>query len=260
MNELKNKLSFSIIDIGESVPIPQLKENGYYEWIFWGEKNDFPEYLIDVYKFKSITHKAIIDRKVDMMSVGFEDTLDENINLFIKNEFSNDTLNDILYKVSLDLLIMGGFALEVIWSNNGKKISQIEHIPFETIRIDKNNGVMRDTPDYYWVSKNWKNRYKYIPQRVQGFSTKYKDEKRQILYVSKYDAGKTNMSYPLVKWYSSVNYILAEWEISQFHKKNIQNGFSAGFLINFPTGDVTDEEKAEAYRAFKEKFSGSWIS
>jgi hypothetical protein len=227
----------------------------------WGDKNDFPSYLIDVYKFKSITHKAIIDRKVDMMSVGFEETLDPVVQAFIKNTsglFSEDTLEDILPKISLDLLIMGGFALEVIWSRDGKSIGQVEHIPFENVRIDKRNGLAKNGPNYYWISENWRNRAKYTPIRIQGFSEKHKEEKTQILYVTKYDAGKTSMSYPLVKWYSSINYILSEWDISQFHQKNIQNGFSAGYMINFLTGDVTDEEKAEAYRLFKDKFAGSY--
>ena len=252
------RLNFSIIDIGESLPIPQYKESGFYDWIQWGSDNDFPNYLIDVYKLKSITHKAIIDRMGEMMSTGFEDSTDPEVNYLINNPFSKENLNEILYKVSIDLLIMGGFGLEVIWSNDGKRVAQIEHIPFETIRIDKFNGTNREQPDYYWLSKNWKNRIKYTPTKIQAFSTRFKDEKRQLLYVSEYDAGKTNMSYPLVNWYSSVNSILAEWHISESQLRNIKNGFSAGFLINFPNGDVSDEEKAEAYRLIKERFTGSY--
>lgn len=255
---MKESLNFSIINIGDSVPTPQIKDSGYYKWIEWGDKNDFPQYLIDVYKFKSITHKAIINRKVDMLSYGFEDTLDPVVQNFIKNSFSNDNLEDILYKVSLDLLVMGGFALEVIWSKDGKKIAQIEHVPFENIRVDKYNNIDKTIPNIFYLSDNWRNRFKYIPLPVQGFSVVHKAEKRQIMWVSKYDAGKTTMSYPLVNWYSSLNYILSEWEISQFHFKNIINGFSSGHLINFTGGDVSDEEKQDVYHRFKEQFTGSY--
>jgi hypothetical protein len=46
---------------------------------------------------------------------GWTKSLDPFVKQFLDNPFSNDNLNDILRKISFDLEINGGFALNVIW-------------------------------------------------------------------------------------------------------------------------------------------------
>lgn len=249
--------SFRIIDIGTKIDLPIFRETGYREWIDYGIDNLFPQFLQDVYIMKSITQKTIINRKQKMIAgEGFQKAISPELNRFLNNTFSDDTLDEILYKIGFDLEINGGFALNIIWSQDGNSISQIEHIPFETVRIDKNNGTSGQ-PDYYWISDDWSNTRKFKPVKVQGFSKKYKGEKSQILYKGEYIPG-SRMFYPIPSYYSSINWVLSEWEISNFHRATIQNGFNAGFILNFATGIPSPEEMEAAYREIENKYTGTY--
>jgi hypothetical protein len=254
---MENKFNFRIININENINIPEFRETGYRDWVECGIDNLFPQFLVDVYHMKSITHKTIINRKVKMIAGGgFELTTDPILTDFIKNKFSDEDLNDILFKITYDLEIHGGFALNVRWNQLGDKIAEISHIPFETIRVDKNNSD-NGLPQYFWVSTDWTNMRKFTPKKMQGFSNKFTENKSQVLYVTEYQPG-SRMFYPIPSYYSSINWVLAEWEISNFHRATIQNGFNAGFLLNFATGVPTPEEMETAYREIRDKYTGTW--
>ena len=245
--------NFRIINMTEDIDYPLFGENNRFEWVTYGPTNLFPQFLVDIYHTKSITHKTIINRKQKMIfGGGFERT--EQNRQFLDNKFSKDTLDDILRKVAFDLEINGGFSLNIIWNRKGDRISQIEHIPFESVRIDKKNGKGRD---YYWISSDWSWQRKYKPQKHFGFSEVWKDSLSQILYVQEYQPG-SRMYYPIPMYYSSINWILSEWEISNFHRSTIQSGFNAGFLLNFSTGVPSKDEIERCYREIKEKYTGTF--
>jgi hypothetical protein len=248
---------FRIIDLNTKINLPLFRETGYREWIDYGDDNLFPQFLQDVYIMKSITQKTIINRKQKMIAgEGWKKPTSPELMRFWKNSFSDDTLDEILIKVAYDLEINAGFALNIIWSQDGNSIAQIEHIPFETVRVDKNNGKSGE-PDYYWVSDDWSNTRKYKPVKKQAYSKKYKQEKSQILYKAEYIPG-SRMFYPIPTYYSSINWILSEWEISNFHRSTIQSGFNAGFILNFATGVPSPEEIETAYREIQNKYTGTW--
>jgi hypothetical protein len=251
-----SELGFRVINLNSKIDLPEFSELAGKDWITYGPTNEFPQFLVDTYHMKSITHKTIINRKQKMIwGGGWTKSLDPFVKQFLDNPFSNDNLNDILRKISFDLEINGGFALNVIWSNDGSKIAQIDHIPFETVRVDKQNG--KDLIDYYWISSDWSNTRKHKPEKYQGFSKKYKEVKSQILYITEYQPG-SRMFYPIPMYYSSINWILAEWEISNFHRSSIQNGFNAGFLLNFATGVPSKDEIKRAYREIEAKYTGTF--
>lgn len=250
------KINFRVIDLGTKIDLPLIRENGYNDWIVWGVDNKFPQFITDVYHTKSITHKTIINRKVKMIAgQGFVDSLDPITNEFLKNIYNDDDLNDILYKITFDLELYDGFALGVRWNQLGDKISEVYHIPFETIRVDKNNNT-EGLPNYFWISDDWSDR-RIKPKKYQGFSPKYKENLNQVYYCDSYQPGH-KMIYPIPSYFSSMNWIVAEWEISNFHRSTIQNGFNAGFLLNFATGIPTPDEMERAYREIEDKYTGTF--
>ena len=252
------KLNFRVINLGDNIDLPTIRETGYRDWVEFGLDNQFPQFLIDVFHTKSITHKTIINRKVKMVAgEGFEKPTDEAGLSLWRNVYSDDNLDDILYKITFDLEINGGFCLGVRWSQDGTKISEIYHIPFESVRIDKGNDSSNGLPNYYWISDDWSNVRREKPKKYQGFSKKYLDNKNQVLYVKQYQPG-SNMVYSIPDYFSSINWVLAEWEISNFHRATIQNGFNAGFILNFATGIPNPEEMERAYKEIKNKYTGTF--
>jgi hypothetical protein len=254
--EQGDRFNFRVIDLGQKIDLPIFSEKSYREWIDYGYDNLFPQFLTDIYNWKSITHKTIIRRKTKMVSgEGFEET-PENKDI-IKNFYSEDTLDDILRKVSYDFEIYDSFALNVLWNRTGDKVVRVEHIPAESIRMDKHwKGGEKN---YYWVSKDWSNTRRWKPEKWPCFSKKYlnENENSQILYYREYQPG-SRIVYPIPSYYSSINWVLAEWEISNFHRASIQNGFNAGFLLNFSTGIPTPEEMERAYREIEDKYTGTF--
>lgn len=251
------KISFSIVNLNNGVEMPIIKEGGRKEWVEFGEDNLFFEYLIDIFTERSITHRAITDRKIDMISAnGFDTTGQESLQYkeFLLNRFDSDNLEELTNKITMDYEVTDSFAIGVIWNNDGTKISQLYHIPIQSLRYDKNYYNKKDEPKYFWMSEDWSNLRKFPAKRIQEFSTKFKDEKTQVLYYKKYSIG--NKWYSVPKYYGSLNWFISEYEIAHFHKNSIMNGFSAGFLLSFNSGVPSPEEMKRAYKEIQEKFTG----
>jgi hypothetical protein len=249
-------LKFSVIDLQNTVELPIIKEYGRKDWIEFGEDNLFLEYLINIFTERSITHRSITDRKIDMISAnGFEYTGLESIAFkeFLLNRFDDDTLEDIAKKITMDYEVTDSYAIGVIWNSDGSRISQLYHIPIQSLRFDKNYYKSKNER-YFWISDDWSETRKCPPRRIQEFSNRFKNEKNQVYYYKKYSIG--NKFYPIPKYYGSLNWFISEYEIAHFHKNSIMNGFSAGFLLSFNTGVPTPEEMKRAYREIQEKFTG----
>lgn len=252
------KINFSVVNLDNSVEVPVIIENGRKQWIQFGEDNMFFEYLINIFTEKSITHRTITDRKIDMISAnGFEITGSESIEFkeFILNRMDGDTLEDITKKVTMDYEVTDSFSIGVIWDSTGTRITQLYHIPIQSLRYDKDYYTSK-AEKYFWMAEDWSSigLRRNPPVRIQEYSTKYTKEKTQVYYFKKYSIG--NKWYSVPKYYGSLNWFIAEYEIAHFHKNAIMNGFSAGFLLSFNSGVPTPEEMKRAYKEIQEKFTG----
>jgi len=248
-----NKFGFKVINFNKGIEAPVFKEARNGMWIEYGAKNSYPMELLDTFHNKSNKHKAIINRKAKMVGGnGFDkENISPELEMFYKNIGDKDTLDAILGKISYDFEIYGGFALVIKWTNNGEKIGSIKYMPFSDIRVST-------AENKYWHSNDWSAHRKQenTPVEIQGYDpTISKDEPLQILYYSEYKPG--NGEYPIPNYSSTLTWIESDWEISNFHLSSIQNGFSAGFILNFATGVPTEDEMELAYKEFQKKYTGS---
>ena len=254
MEKKQNKFGFKVINFNKDIAAPVFEEDKSGEWINYGKKNNYPSELIDIYNNRSNKHKAIINRKVKMIAgAGINtDVVSPELKTFIdKYNAKGDNLESLVIKVAYDLEIFGGFNINAKYTNSGERIGSCEYIPYDKIRKST-------TENEYWFSNDWSKHKKegFYPQRVQGFDTaKGFDEPLQILNFSEYNPG--NGYYPLPQYSSTLQWIQSDWEISNFHLSSIQNGFSAGFILNFSTGIPTEEEMELAYKEFEKKYSGT---
>jgi hypothetical protein len=252
------KMSFSVVNLNNEIEVPIVKETSRKQWIEFGDDNLFFEYLINIFTERSITHRAITDRKIDMISAnGFDLTGLESqaFKEFILNRFDDDSLEEVTKKITMDYEVTDSFALGIVWSADGSKIAQIYHIPIQSLRYDKEFYISKKE-QYFWMAEDWSSigLRRCPPVKIQAFSTEYKKEKTQVLYYKKYSIG--NKWYSVPKYYGSLNWFISEYEIAHFHKNSIMNGFSAGFLLSFNSGVPTPEEMKRAYREIQEKFTG----
>ncbi len=232
---------------------------GHHPWVMYGPDNLYPQELIRLYTDASGLHAGIINKKADMIgAAGFEDPTDTRIKQFLKNQFSDETLDEVAYKCSYDAVMFGGYYLNIVWSRDGKIPARIDHIPFEKVRIKK--SCEQDEFPIYYVSRDWSaiRKKDNKPIEYPAFSLTNKTEKSQILFVKKYKVG---MDYYTTPSYTAIlNWVKTASEISVFHLKAIQNGFMPGMIITHKTGIPTDEERDKIYQGIKNNMTGPEVA
>lgn len=232
-------MSFQIIQFAEAKQ-PEYKEKKGEGYIQYGEKNDYPNYLIDLFN-KSAKHNAIVKSKVHYITgngwAGSEQ--------FIQHINRTETLNDVTRKVSLDIELFGGAYLEVIWGMTGK-IAEIWHCDYSKFRTNKDNTQ-------FWYKEDWKDRneqYKVYP----AFNPKNPVGK-QIYYIKEYRANSG--AYALPGYFGALNYIESDIEVSKHVLGNAKTGFSASKLITLPNGEPSPEEQRVVHNKFKNTYTGA---
>lgn len=250
---MENKRQFKIINFNQAYVAPIYKYDNKNNIITWGSKNDYPNYLLDLYNnYGASLHKSIINRKVKLISgKGLSDVVDQSLLDFIKK---ND-MNSELVKVSLDYEIFNAFAFEVIYTNGGE-LSSVKHIPVSKIR----KGI--ETEEYnfphLWVSKDW-SKYKkegYEPELIREFNPYIKSGK-QILFFNEYNP-QTDDTYAIPQYSTSINYIELSYEISKFHLNQAKQGYAPSFILNFASTSIpTEDEMDDFSRQFEKEYSGT---
>jgi len=218
---------------------------GYIEF---GKKNDYPNYLVDLYN-KSAKHNAIIRGKVNYITgSGFKikDQVDPIGEQFIAQANRVESLLDVAKKVAIDIELFGGAYIQVIWSVTGDNLAEIFHVDYTKVRTNHDNTQ-------FWYSDNWDDR-KYKRDIFNAFNTQIRNGS-QILYLKEY---RPNLNaYALPGYFGALNYIESDIEIGKHVLGNAQTGFSASKLITLPNGDPSDDEKRQIERKFTDRFSGS---
>ena len=255
MKELtKHKLM--IIPKYGTQPYPSSKvfEDDKGKIVYYGEQNDFPHYITELYNKSSINATAI-NAITDAIVGGGLTTEDE----FILDRANRDgeSWNDIFKKVSLDRALFGGYALEIIWSNDRTKITDVYHIDFSYVRAHSCNhkGIV---PGYF-ISSEFENKGRlrvsdddviYLPK----FSKIQRESPSQIYYFKPYRPGMKY--YPLPDYNGGLNIIALDAEIDNFHKNNIKNGLAPSLSITtFTNADAEDRETIE--RQLRQAYAGS---
>jgi hypothetical protein len=217
-------------------------------WVNYGDANDFPQYLRDL-SHESPVHGSLVVAIGDMIagkgiqSEQYQEELDA---------LNVDTLT---YACAKDLKLFGGFFIEVIWSNDRTVISKLNAIPFEECRIaisqddESEIGIFHS---YDWGNiRKKKNTPEFIPK--YNYLTRT-EEPRQIYWCFTYTGSD---SYPRPDYWSAINYIELDKQISIFHINQISNGLFPSTIINFYNGQATPEQKQQMMMDWENKMSGA---
>ena len=218
---------------------------GYIEF---GKKNDYPNYLVDLFN-KSAKHNAIIKGKVNYITGnGFKikEGVDPIGEQFIAQANRVESLTEVLRKASIDIELFGGAYLQIIWSVTGENLAEVYHVDYTKIRTNADNTQ-------FWYSENWEDR-KYKKEVFNGFNSQLR-QGTQIMYLKEY---RPNLNaYALPGYFGALNYVESDIEISKHVLGNAQTGFSASKLITLPNGEPSDDEKRQIERKFTDRFTGS---
>ena len=239
------------------IPQPVEKVNRNKQWIEWGGDNQYPKYLIDL-SIKSSLHSSILKQKSMLIGGGgwSKTNLSAEAQLLLLNTFNEDDLDELLYKIAMDVEVYGGFFLNLIWNKSRTKVSEINYIDPSKVRIQPINPEDKYPQiENYWVSDGWEKPEKFVPVLYPGFSTVNKKKRSQILYVKEYRPGTEYYAIP--EYISGCRWIEMEFDISNWHLNNIRNGMVPNMHINFPIGEPSNEEGEFIIKRLKGQYQGS---
>lgn len=251
-------VSFAAIDpfLEQNIVLPTEKQLKGHDMVEWGERNMYPEYLLDLSK-TTPSLRSIINGTTDFIAG------DNQAILPIKDTYGpgimnakGDTIRSQVESIARDYVTYGGFALEVIRGLDGTPV-EIYYIDIRFIRSNKDNSV------FYYCEK-WKNgrkkdtivrpAYQHIPaDKWAAMDQKEKDRvAASILFVK----NTTTQVYPFPVYGAAVKACETERAIDDYHLNAINNGFVSSMIINFNNGIADDEIKKEIEKGINEKFCG----
>jgi hypothetical protein len=228
---------------------PEAKQVTGKDWVYWGDKNDYFEFLKDIF-YKASKHNAIVNGKTKYIAGG---GWGDAGNTFVNSE--NEKLDKLTWKCTLDLELYGGFCMEVIWTNGGKK-AEYRHVDFAAVRTNA------DQTKYYYT-KGWltKSGSPHFDPRQNKDWTEYEPfdpnnrGEAQLLYYKNYCPGLD--VYPKPEYQASVLFIELEYQIANYWYNRVKNGFMPSAILNFYMSQPSDDEMDKLEEKIKGKLAGT---
>ncbi len=241
-------MSFDLLRINfTESKLPKFKENKNKGIVTFGEKNDFPDTLLEFYN-RSPKHGAIVRQKARFVA-GEETLVDGNPSAVKVIDYVNpyEGIQEFKNKLALDYELFNGFAYEVHYNKVGQ-ISALYHVDFSNVRT-------LDHEIYMWA-EDWKKAKHEDMKHYAPFNpNKAQPMEVQLFYFREY--APSLGVYPLPPYQHCLQYIEIDVEIANFHNNNIRNGFANGTLVQLFKGQPTEEIAYNFERKFKQKTTGT---
>ena len=235
----------------EGMPINRDSSLG---WVKWGQRNDYPQRLSDLY-YNSVTHKSCIDFAVTAIlgdGVDYEKMKEKESELVPNYQYGWD---ELIERISLDYILYGSYAIQII-KNNDDNTYSFFHQPFADVRFSPRNedGVIES----YWICPDWTQTGLYPPVELKSFSFMEEEEiKSGKAYLFVYDGYSPDITYyPIPNYISALKPIQTEIEIQRYDLRSVTNNFSASGLLTLNRID-DEEDKQMIIQNIQAMFTGA---
>jgi len=244
-------------------PIAKYKNNKDY--VYWGEKNNYPQYLIELYKRDAI-HGAIVKGKADYVyGKGLtynKETVSVVQQAIIQNFLNSandlESWDDVYKSTCTQFEIFDGFAWQIVWTLGGKPKVYCMQL-----------AKLRRSPDgkkFYYCEK-WVNEdgsLNSAPQRHPSYTEMdaFNPNVRtgtQIYFFKTPTVHSTEYSnlYPEPNYLQCVQDIETNIEITNHSYNTVVNGMSASSIVTFFNGEPAKAEKKKIAEQFKGTHTGT---
>jgi len=245
---------------------PNFREVKNRDYVYYGMKNDYPYYLIDIYS-ESTFHKAIVDYKVSYIcgngwGINTEGLNTEHKALALKmlqQPFNLDSdLNDATLRWCLDLEIFNGLCIKGIWSTDGKTAS-LSYIDMANIRTNVDESSFFYTQKWVVLGNEGLRKTNQKPEEEKDFRiyTKYdpKNRKGEFIYYWK-APHPIQKVYPIPVYRGACRPIDTDISLDIYFFNTVESGFTPTHLINFYNNEPTQDKAIAIEKKIHEKFTG----
>lgn len=244
--------------------LPIFREVKSKEWIYYGEKNDFPYYLIDLYT-ESAYHKAIIDGKVDYISGGGWAIKTDKLNTeqkalsarILEQPFGIYNLNEATLRWTLDMEMFNGITIHGVWSKD-KKSASLNYIDMANIRTNADESKFFYTNRWFVQNTSGERVINNKPDKELDWKIydKYDNVKREGEFIYYWKAPyPTQKVYPIPVYQGAVRWINIDISLAKYFFHTVENAFVPTHLINFFNGEPSQEKSDAIERRIKEKWT-----
>lgn len=234
---MKDRLSFSAFEL-DSPSMPDAKEvvRSGYDYVSWGKDNRYPQDLYGLYENSAIL-QSVINGTADYVFGGGV------ISAFDVVNDKNETLEDVVKKCVFDLLIFGGFAVQLMYK--GGHAEAVYWLDFQKVRKSEDENKVYYCDEWGKYNKKCLEYKAWTPDTDKGTCIFY------------YKGHKTRGIYPVPMYVGALKSVKTSTEISNFHLNNITKGFASNAIVSFNNGEPDEDTKGRIETAFKEKFCGT---
>lgn len=223
-------------------------------WVNYGLKNNYPNLLLDLYN-QSPTHRACINFGVQsIIGNGVDyDAMQIDGSQIIPNYA--ESWDDLIKNISLDYLIYGSYAIQIIRNRDGQTFS-FWHMPLDKVRWSPYDEDGQITS--YWISNDWSAQGENPPFEIDAFDmmddSEIKNGKPYLYVYRQYSPAMTYYTQP--HYQAGIKAIQSEIEYVNYDLKTTVNGFvPSGMLV---LNEVeTDEQRQAIIKNVTQMFQGT---
>jgi len=249
------------IEFNNSV-MPKFKELKNKDFVYYGEENNYLNFLIDLYN-KHPEHGAIIKSKVKyIVGKGLKIDTDEYINLidaikaeqFLEKANRFEDWDSVFKKTVTSLELFNGFCWQIIWDLAGLKC-EVYPLQFSKCRVGKDGKTVMYADS--WLDKYGKPLSSPEYSTFDIFNPNVRKGAQMLYYkVTEQYYDGIGDTYPLPEYIGAVINIYTDVAVSEFQNNLALNGMTAQGMLSLFKGEPTEDEKKKLERLFNSKFTG----
>lgn len=249
------------IEFNNSV-MPSFVEKRNKDWVYYGEKNNYPQFIIDIYN-KHPVHSSIIKSKVKYIAGKGLTINPKDYNALVDAVRAESFLNranrfedwsSVFEKTAYSLEIYNGFAWQIIWNIGGTKC-EVYPMQFSKLRRSADK-------QHIYYSDKWTNEegYPITSPKYQEFCAFNPNNRKgtQIYYYTVTDQYSDGVGdvYPLPEYKGAIINIYTDIAIAEFQNNLALHGMTAQGMLTLFKGEPTEEERRKLDKLFNNKFTG----
>lgn len=251
LNKPKNT-NLKVLSFDRQIEGAAINKNSNQGYIRWGKDNNYPDLLLDLYNQSPTHHSAINFGVQSIVGDGVDyDAMKMDRSQLVPNYY--ESWDTIIRNISLDFMLYGSFALQIIRNKDGRTFS-FWHTPLHKVRwseYDEDGQI-----PYYYICSDWSRAQTVGITKIKAFDmqTEIKNGEPYLYVYRSYS--------PTLEYYTEPHYIAglkaieAEVEMMNYDLKTTVNSFTPTGMLILPEQE-TQEQRQAVIKEISAMFQGS---